>query len=426
MKHKFLLLACLFVSITVSAQTFRFDFTNPKDSKSREGYIRISPEDIYSSEKGYGYDLVSSPESGSKKPFFFSVDVSDGNYLITAVVGNKRSDGETTLRAESRRLFYENIQTKRNEFKTCKFVVNKRDTHISDWEDVRIKPRERNKLNWDDKLTIECNGEAPQLAYLEIERIDDCPTIFLCGDSTVVDQDNEPWASWGQMIPRFFTEEVSFANYAESGERTDTFIGAGRLKKILSQMKSGDWIFIEFGHNDQKLKGPGKGAFYSFMTSLKTFVDEAKKRGANPVLVTPTCRRSFDSEGRIINTHEDYPEAMRFLAARENLPIIELNEMTRTLYQALGIENSKHAFVHYPAGTYPGQNEDLADNTHFNPYGAYQIAKCVIEGMKETNLPLVQYLRDDYPGYNPSMPDTFDSFHWNDSPFNEIEKPDGN
>lgn len=426
MKYKFLLLLCLLTTTAVTAQTYRFDFTSPKDFKLKDGFIRISPEDQYTPEKGYGYDLQPDIKPDGTQPFFFSVDVPDGNYLVTAVVGNKRSAGETTLRGESRRLFYENIPTKKNEFKTCTFVVNKRNTHISDWEDVRIKPREQNKLNWDDKLTIECNGTSPQLAYLEIEKIDDCPTVFLCGDSTVVDQDNEPWASWGQMIPRFFTDGISFANYAESGERTDTFIGAGRLKKLLSQMKEGDWIFIEFGHNDQKLKGPGKGAFYSYMTSLKTFIDEAQRLGANPVLVTPTCRRSFDSDGKIINTHEDYPEAMHFLASRENIPLIDLNEMTRTLYQALGVENSKKAFVHYPAGTYPGQKNDLADNTHFNTYGAYQIAKCVIEGMKEANLPLVAFLREDYTGYDPSHPDAFESFHWNDSPFNEIEKPDGN
>ena len=178
---------------------------------------------------------------------------------------------------------------------------------------MRIKPRERQKLNWDDKLTLEFNGDAPQLSELIIEKVNNVPTVFLCGNSTVVDQDNEPWASWGQMIPRFFNDSICFANYAESGESANTFIGAGRLKKALTQMKPGDYIFMEFGHNDQKQKGPGKGAYYSFMTSLKTFIDEARARGAYPVLVTPTQRRSFDENGKIRDTHEDYPEAMRWL-----------------------------------------------------------------------------------------------------------------
>ncbi len=237
---------------------------------------------------------------------------------------------------------------------------------------------------------MEFNGDAPQLTELIIDRVENVPTIFLCGNSTVVDQDNEPWASWGQMVTRFFTDSVCFANYAESGESANTFIGAGRLKKALTQMKPGDYIFMEFGHNDQKQKGPGKGAFYSFMTSLKTFVDEARARGVQPVLVTPTQRRSFDENGKIKDTHLDFPDAVRWLAEKENIPLVDLHAMTRTLYEAMGVDESKHAFVHYPANTYPGQNKPLADNTHFNPYGAYQIAKCVIEGMKKAELPFVR------------------------------------
>lgn len=157
-------------------------------------------------------------------------------------------------------MFLNRIPTRKGEFKTFTFVINKRNTVIDGEEKVRIKLREKNKLNWDDKLTLEFNGSAPCVANIKIERADNVPTVFLAGNSTVVDQDNEPWASWGQMIPAFFNDRVCFANYAESGERADTFIKAGRLKKALTQMKPGDYMFIEFGHNDQKLKGPGKGS----------------------------------------------------------------------------------------------------------------------------------------------------------------------
>lgn len=430
MKHIAILALGLLTAIGIEAQTYKFDFTPGK--KAKEGYTKITPTDRYTDEKGYGYDLQpspalqSSPKNKPAAPFFFSVSVPDGNYRVTAIVGSKRTAGETSVRGESRRLFFENLKTRKGELKPCSFVINKRDTHISDKEKVRIKPRERQKLNWDDKLTLEFNGDAPVLTELIIEKVNNVPTVFLCGNSTVVDQDNEPWASWGQMIPRFFNDSICFANYAESGESANTFIAAGRLKKALTQMKPGDYLFMEFGHNDQKQKGPGKGAYYSFMTSLKTFIDEARARGAQPVLVTPTQRRSFDEKGKIKDTHEDYPEAMRWLAAKENIPLIDLNEMTRTLYEAMGVEPSKKAFVHYPAGTYPGQTKDFADNTHFNPYGAYQISKCIIEGMKKAGLPIVNYLRSDYPGFNPAQPDARESFKWNDSPFTEIEKPDGN
>jgi lysophospholipase L1-like esterase len=333
----------------------------------------------------------------------------------------------TTVRAESRRLFLENFPTKKGEFKTYSFVVNKRDTKIGDKDRVKIKKREENKLNWDGKLTIEVNGDAPACAAICIEPAsDNVPTVWLCGNSTVVDQDYEPWASWGQMIPRWFDDRVCFANYAESGETASTFIGANRLKKILSLMKAGDYIFIEFGHNDQKQKFAGAGAYYNFATCLKTFVDEARKRGATPVFVTPTQRRSFDENGKIKETHADYPDAMRWVAKREGVQLIELHDMTRTFYETLGVEQSKRAFVHYPAGSFPGQGGPLADNTHFNPYGAYEISKMIVEGIKSLNLPLVEYLRPDYKAFDPAQPDAFDTFHWNNSPFIEVQKPDGN
>lgn len=380
----------------------------------------------YSEETGYGYDLVAPPAKDSKSPFFFSVRVPDGNYKVTVRLGSRKQAGITTVRAESRRLFIESVPTKKKEFIERTFIVNKRNTHIDGNEYVRIKPREKRKLNWDDKLTLEFNGGAPVCESITIEPADTTvTTVFLCGNSTVVDQDNEPWASWGQMIPYFFDTNVCIANYAESGESANTFIAAGRLKKALSQMKKGDYLFMEFGHNDQKQKGPGKGAYYSFMTSLKTFIDEARLRGAHPVLVTPTQRRSFGPDGHIRDTHEDYPEAMRWLAEKENVPLIDLNEMTRTLYEAMGVEPSKRAFVHYPAGSYPGQTQDFADNTHFNPYGAYEIARCIVEGLKTQVPDLARHLKP-FPAFDPARPDNPDNFHWDDSPFTEIEKPDGN
>lgn len=417
-------LASLFLVNMAYAQDYQFDFSEKK--KVEKGVIKISSDSIYPCEGGYGYDFLPAPAKKSNEPFFFSVDVPDGNYLVTVTLGNARKAGSTTVRAESRRLFLENIPTRKGEFLTYRFTVNKRNTVIADGEKVQIKEREKNKLNWDDKLTFEFNGDAPCLASLKIEPVNDVVTVFLAGNSTVVDQDNEPWASWGQMIPRFFDEHVCFANYAESGERADTFIKAGRLKKALTQMKKGDYMFIEFGHNDQKLKGPGKGAYYSFASNLKYFVDVVRAKGGIPVFVTPTQRRSFDNSGKIQETHEDYPDAMRWVAQREGVQVIELHDMTRVFYEAMGVEPSKKAFVHYPAGTYPNQTKDLADNTHFNPYGAYEIAKCVIEGIKQLNLPWVKYLRDDYHPFNPAAPDRVDTFKWNESPFTEIEKPDGN
>lgn len=424
MKRVALVILLIVVSLVNYAQVYKFDFT--PDKKVKDGYTKITSETLFNNEQGYGYDLQPAWDGKSNQPFFFSVNVPDGNYKVTVTLGSKDTAGNTTVRAESRRLFIENLPTKKGELITESFVVNKRNPKINEKEKVKLKSREIKKLNWDDKLTLEFNGDAPRVSSVVIEKADNVPTIYLCGNSTVVDNDNEPWASWGQMIPRFFTDKVCIANHAESGLSANTFIGGGRLNKILSQIKKDDYLVVEFGHNDQKQKGAGKGAYYSFAYNLKIFIDEARAKGAYPVLVTPTSRRRFDSNGKSTNTHGEYPDAVRWVAEKENVPLIELNGMTATLCDALGVDGSMKLFVHYPAGTFPGQTKDFKDNTHFSTYGAYEVAKCVVEGMKKADLDIVKYLRADYKGFDPAHPDSFKSFKWNLCPFTEIEKPDGN
>ena len=433
MKKTLSLLVFSFSLLVSSAQTYSFDGRD-KDA------IQVRPTDVFTMEKGYGYDFQEVIAEARKSQnetfhlsdgiFYFSVAVPDGNYKVTVTLGSKKSKGNTTVRAESRRLFVQNVETKKGEFKACSFIVNKRNTTIllpdGKTDRVRIKKREESKMNWDDKLTIEVNGDAPAVSSIQIEPANDVPTLWLCGNSTVVDQDYEPWASWGQMITRWFTDEVAVANYAESGETATSFIAAGRLKKIVSLMKEGDYIFMEFGHNDQKEKRPGSGAFYNYVYALKQFVDEARAKGVTPVFVTPTQRRSFDKNGKIQETHANYPEAMRWVAKDLDVPLIELHEMTRTFFETLGVEESKRALVHYPAKTYPGQQTAFEDNTHFNPYGAYEISKMMVEGMKSLSLPIVKYIRLDYHSFSPSNPDDWKTFHWNDAPFVDIVKPDGN
>jgi len=426
----FMLLSSLVLSAT--AQSFDFSFAPLKGAKHSTA-IQVSPADRYGEAKEYGFDFIASPERlDAQTPFYFSVRVPDGNYRVTVTLGSRKRAAVTTVRAESRRLFVENVATKKGEQKVVSFVVHKHSPQIDEKRSMRLKKRELTKLNFDDRLTLEINGDAPACAAVSIERDDSVPTLFLCGNSTVVDQDSEPWASWGQMITRWFGPEVAIANFAESGETASTFIAANRLAKALSMMKAGDYLIAEFGHNDQKQRGPGMGAYYNFATALKTFIDETRARGATPIFVTPTQRRSF-KDGRIQETHADYPEAMEWVARRENVPLIDLHSMTRDFYEALGEEQSKRAFVHYPAGSFPGQTADFKDNTHFNPYGAYELAKCVIEGMRQLNLPILSALRPDYlelypasAPFDPSHPDALSDFHWNDSPFFEAEKPDGN
>jgi len=419
MKKQLLTILSCCIATCLYAQTFSFDGTE-------KTAIQIKPSDVYNTTIGYGYDLTRLAPVEAGKPFFFSVSVPDGNYRVTVTLGSKKRAGNTTVRAESRRLFVENLITKKGALRQVSFVVNKRNTMIGTNDRVRIKDREKTKLNWDDKLTIEINGDAPACSSIKIEPADDVTTLWLCGNSTVVDQDYEPWASWGQMIPRWFDDKIAVANYAESGETAASFIAANRLKKIMTLAKAGDYLFIEFGHNDQKQKTPGSGAYYNFATNLKQFIDEAKAKGVTPIFITPTQRRTFNTAGKITESHGDYPDAMRWVAQREGVQVIELHDMTRTFFETLGVEGSKQSLVHYAANTFPGQFTALADNTHFNPYGAYEIAKMVLQGIKDLNMPFASHISTDFTGFDPAHPDDVNLFHWNNSPFFEALKPDGN
>lgn len=371
---------------------------------------------------------ISNQNAKSNAPFTRNIEVPDGNYKVTVVLGSKKKAGKTVVRAENRRLMVDEVATKKGQFKTVEFVVNKRTPEIEKGKRVKVKDREKNYNTWDNAINLEFTGAAPAVKEVKIERDTTATTIFLCGNSTVVDQPYEPWASWGQMIPRWFGPEVAISNNAESGLTAASFLGSYRLDKILTMMKKGDYVICEFGHNDQKEKMAGAGAWYNFSYNLKVFIDKVRAKGGNIIFVTPTQRRRFDdaTHSKILETHGDYPDAMRAVAKREGVPVIELHDMTRTFFETLGYENSKKALVHYPANTFPGQDKPLADNTHFNPYGAYEIAKMVVMGMKQLHLPIVKYLRSDWKDFNPAQPDDYNKFVWYNSVQQDVTKPDGN
>ena len=365
---------------------------------------------------------------------YFSVAVPDGNYKVTVTLGSKKRKAETVVRAESRRLMVEGVSTRRGQFVDCSFIVNKRSPRFlmatdkgPREETVRLKDREKGYLNWDDSLTLEFNGAAPAVRRICIEPDTTATTIFLCGNSTVVDQNAEPWASWGQMITRWFDNRVAISNHAESGLTARTFLGGNRLEKILTMMRPGDYVVCEFGHNDEKEHRPGDGAWYHYVYNLKIFVDKVRQAGGHIIFCTPTQRRFWQDDNRHIkDTHGDFPAAMLSVAEREQVPVIDLNGMTRTFFETLGFEDSKRALVHYPANTYPGQDKALADNTHFNPYGAYEVAKMVVQGMVDLQLPVVSALCADWQAFDPAHPDDFTTFRWYDAKSLDTQKPDGN
>jgi lysophospholipase L1-like esterase len=440
MKKLLIITLVYFLSSTLPAQkvttSYKFNFGS---GKVDNGYTSVVPATIYTKEQGYGFDFgsnVTAVDRGGKdlvkgnfitsdKPFYFSVNEPEGNYKVTVTLGDLKGKTLTTVKAESRRLMLENVKTEAGQFVTRSFIVNVKDRKINDREQVSLKSRELTKADWDDKLTLEFDLHTA-VNSIEITKVEDQITVFLAGNSTVVDQDDEPWASWGQMIPRFFKPGVAFANHAESGLTLGSFLGSKRLGKVLSVIKKGDYLFIEFGHNDQKDKGADDGAWKSYTIRLKLFINETRKKGGIPVVVTSTSRRSFDSTGKIVNSLGDFPAAARKAAQEEGVALIDLNEMSKTFYEALGDQLSKKAFVYYPANSYPGQTKALADNTHFNPYGAYELAKCVIEGIRANKLGIASYLVDNLPVFDPAHPDDVTTWHWPESPKSTVIKPDGN
>jgi lysophospholipase L1-like esterase len=383
------------------------------------------------SAQAFGFDLVGPPTTFAKgscssdKPFFFSASVPEGNYRVNLVLGSGERS-VVTVRAESRRLFIDRMEIAKGAATPVDFNVNVRTDVIAGATGiaakVKLKPREIGALDWDNKLTLEFNGEHPGLRSISIRPINDVPTLYLAGDSTVVDQDKEPWAAWGQMLPVFFGTGLVVANEAESGETIRSFVGERRLDKILSTIKPGDFLMIQFAHNDQKAGTPEATDYKGY---LERYLAAARQHGASVILVTSMNRRAFDTSGKIQDTLLGYPQAMRAFAAEEHLPLIDLNAISKTLFEAMGPEGTLKAFVHYPANTFPGQDAPLADDTHFNAYGAYELARAVVQSLADQKLPLASFLRPDIPVFDPARPDPMSSVVLPQSPLISIEKPYG-
>ena len=445
---KKLFLICLFYLLLVpviSQQQNAYKFYFGSD-KTNTGYIKVSPETKFSYQTGYGFsqgsavtavtrkgkNTLSNTFITSDKPFYFSVKLPEGNYDVTLVLGDAEAGSTTTVRAENRRLFFSHITTKKGELVNKKFTLHIRDSLIRDADGkvtgkVKLKSRESNYFHWDNLLTLEFSDSLAKVCSIEITPNTKATTVFLAGNSTVVDQDKEPWASWGQMFPSFFEPgNIAIANYAESGETLKAFKGERRLEKLLSLSKAGDYLFIEFAHNDQKPGSSHLDPFTTYKSTLKEWIAEARKRKMVPVLVTSMHRRSFDAEGHIINTLSDFPEAMRQTAMEEDVALIDLNAMSKVLYEAWGPVNSLKAFVHYPANTFPGQDKELKDDTHFNTYGAYEIARCIVKGLQETKPGIGKYLKKTISAFDPAKPDPWEQWYWPLSPLAESIKPDGN
>lgn len=386
--------------------SFRFNFGGLASRRA----ISVSPSDLYTNSAAYGFEPGAVIAAGNgcitaTNPFYFSVKLPEGNYLVTVTLGDQATASATTIKAELRRLALYHIQTAPGKFVTRRFIVNLRRPEIAGGGIVHLKPREKaeESWDWDDKLTLEFNDTHPCLRALTIVPAK-VPTVYLLGDSTVCDQPSEPWNSWGQMLPVFFTPKVAIANHSESGETVADSLAGNRFKKVFSLMKSGDYLFIQFGHNDMKNKKPD--ALEKYRADLKQVVDETRAKGGTPVLVTSMERKP----GINGPTLEGYPDAMRKVAQQEQCALIDLNAMSLVFYKALGTNLDK-AFV---------------DATHHDSYGSYELAQCVVDGIRQDHLPLAKYIVNDFKGFDPAHPDSLDTFYMPASPHWSVVKPAGN
>lgn len=413
----------LLSSMALAADELIFDFGS---GKAQPGAIRITPTTTYDAKLGHGF--LGAPDAASTAARVFAVDVEEGNYDVAIRFGHPREATSTTIKAEARRLVVEKIETKPGEFKTQTFTVNVRKPAIKGGGATKLNGREQGPPmtpSWDEHLTLEFNGSHPGVAALQVKPTKDAVTVFIAGDSTVTDQRNEPWSGWGQILPRFFKQGVAVSNQAESGLALSSFESQKRLAKVLSMMKAGDYLFIQFGHNDQKDKSPDAGPFTSYKTKLRSFVKAARDKGGIPVLVTSMERRRW-KDNQPETTLADYAEAVRQVAAEEKVPLIDLNAMSLKLYAALGPDESTKAFVHYPAGSFPGLDKPLKDDTHHNGYGSYELARCVVEGIKKQIPALAARLTQDSGSFDPSHPDAPKSVEIPASPMEAaVEKPAG-
>lgn len=404
------------------------------------GFTQVGADTMYTRERGFGFetgaaltvldhggenpltcDLITSPQ-----PFYFSVDLPEGNYRVTVTLGDAAAATTTTIKAELRRLMLLRIHTAAGEFITRTFTVNVRNPEIAATDSitagtVKLKaPRETTQeaWAWDRRLTLEFSDARPAVCAIEIEPVD-VPVLFLLGDSTLTDQSREPYSSWGQMLPRWFTPAIAVANHGESGETYRDSIARRRLDKILSVMKSGDTLAMQFGHNDQKQIAQGTGGpFTTYRAEIKTHVDAVRAHGGIPIIVSPMERREFDADGKVVASLADYASAARQSAQELGTAFIDLNAMSVQLYTALGAEKSKAAFVQAADGK--------MDNTHHNNYGAYQLAKCVLLGLQQTGLPIAKFISPDLLSYDPAHPDDPDTFTLPVSPIHTAIAPLGN
>ncbi len=224
-------------------------------------------------------------------------------------------------------------------------------------------------------------------------------TIYLIGDSTMADKpgtpEENPERGWGQLLPQFFNEKIAVKNHAVNGRSSKSFLDEGRWDAVLKELKSGDYVFIQFGHNDQKEADPSRytNPWTGYRRNLEKYVNETLAKGAHPVILSSIVRRNFNEEGTLVDTHGAYPFVARQVAEQMGVPFIDMQLLTEDYVAGLGPEKSKEIYLWVEAGKYEKFPDGKVDNTHLNLKGATEYARLVVEEIRKMGLPLAGYLK---------------------------------
>ncbi|AIQ42661.1 rhamnogalacturonan acetylesterase [Paenibacillus sp. FSL R7-0297] len=215
------------------------------------------------------------------------------------------------------------------------------------------------------------------------------PTIYIAGDSTAARKaaSESPMTGWGEFLHRHVGQEMRIENRAVNGRSTRSFLAEGRLAKIEQDFQAGDFLLIQFGHNDQKIEDPARytDPDTEYRQNLKVFIDSARSRGGFPLLLTSVSRRRFTAEGDPDpEAVGPYPQAMREVAAETGTPLLDIFASSQQLYRSMGVHASIQLFMHLPPGSHPNYPDGIADDTHFSQAGAQRIASLVAEAMEQT------------------------------------------
>ncbi|MDB5191125.1 MAG: rhamnogalacturonan acetylesterase [Segetibacter sp.] len=217
-------------------------------------------------------------------------------------------------------------------------------------------------------------------------------TVYLIGDSTIANKQVTayPETGWGMPFTYFFDSTVTVDNRALNGRSTKTFIAEKRWQPVVDQLQEGDYVFIQFGHNDEVKTKASYTTEEEFTTNLTRYISETKSKKALPVLLTPVARRKFDSTGKLLGTHDVYSELVRSVAKKQNVPLIDLDIKSQELLQKMGVETSKLLFNHLKPNENPNYPDGKFDDTHFSELGARKMAQIVLAEIKELKLELAE------------------------------------